>query len=176
MEVKSRYLSILESGALISLELFNVNNTYIEVENKNLWLIDGGIQLSFPAGIIQIGWNADRQMVLGGFEDLKEQLSDLPFKTLSKGNIYRLHSLAGKKVVRSDIKWFTYEVWDDTADDFISAESPMEIILEFENNKTVQFAIVDYQLDSNEEPMDFTFENGAEILISFEKMVEIQNG
>ena len=174
MTDRSKYLSILESGALISLELFNINDTYIEVENKNLWLIDGGIQLSFPGGIIQIGWNADRQMVLGGFEDFKEQQLDIPIKVLSKGNIYRLQNLASKKVIRSDIKWFSYDVWDDTVENFVSVESPMEIVLEFENNKTLQFAIVDYQLDSNEDPVDFNFENGTEILVSFQNIVEIK--
>ncbi len=174
IDKKTHFEEIIKSGKLLNIELFNINDSYFEIENSDLWLIDGAIQLTFPSGIIQIGWSEDHDLFFTTHKDLKLSNGELTFKELTEGKISKIHNLRGKRVVDFELRWIPFEIWDDESDDFKETQTLMEMILEFDSKEKIQFATVNYDFNPDEDPVNFTFDLVTELLISLQEKIEIK--
>lgn len=52
----------LVGQTLTSIKFYNVNDNYFVFDQKNLAVIDGGVELVFGEGILAIAWNAEKEL------------------------------------------------------------------------------------------------------------------
>jgi hypothetical protein len=171
MEIKIE--EILMSGPVEAVGVFNVNNTYFEIENENLWIIDGAFQVKYPESCLQMGWSPMYNMFIPTTVEVKPVAGQLNFKELTQGAIPKLHNLRGKKIIDHSSKWVSFEVWDDEADAFVEEHALVELLLTFESNEKLQIATVAYQMLDSDTPGNFRYDPMAELLISLNTIIEI---
>ena len=170
----SHFVEIIASGKTLNVELFNINDSYLELESRDLWGIDGGIQFTFPKGIIQIGWCPKTEMFLLSQDDIKKNEAEYEYKELRKGKITKIHNLIGKKVINSDFKWLQFDFWDNDADNFIAKNMLVGLVLEFDSEDIIQIVLADYALDEQEEPVNISYDLTAEILITLGERMSVE--
>ncbi|WP_109435945.1 hypothetical protein [Aquimarina sp. AU119] len=59
---EKQFDSILKSGKLLEVKLFQVNDKFFELSEGKQWIIDGGIELTFPAGKVTLGWSTKEEV------------------------------------------------------------------------------------------------------------------
>ena len=62
---EEKYLrNIFKSGTLKDLKVYQVNESYFELDDGEVIIVDGGIQMTFPKGIFCIGWSSELDLFL----------------------------------------------------------------------------------------------------------------
>ena len=166
---------ILTSGPLLEIGLYNINTGYVEVESERLWIIDGAIQLSFSKGHLRIGWSGAHALFQSSTVHISQDSGEFEFLKLTTGNVPLLNNLLGKKVTAFDWDWYSYETWDDQSDDFITNQSLSRLQLQLGDDQLL-IAAVDYQMNKEDEPVNFILYPQQELLVSLNNPVPIQRG
>lgn len=170
---QAEFEAIIKSGNLRELQLFQINDSYFEFEETQHWLIDGGIQLIFPKGVLTFGWNRDLYMFVLDSRSFGEVYSETNYKKLAKGDIYKLHNLSGKGVENAKWKWASFEVLNRDTSEFDKAEAVLELILEFNTGEVLQIAAVNYDLTAEDDPIDYRLSLDYELLIGLDNTFEL---
>ena len=164
---------IITSGQLQKVHLYQVNEAYWELDDTDLWIIDGAIELQFPSGTLTIVWSTDYNMFITTDRGTAKLLGELDHKELQQGKISKIHKLAGKTVQDMQCKWVPFEVWDDEADDFVEQTTLVELLLTFNSKEKIQIAAVDYQIDDEENPVGFRYDLMSEMVIVLQHPIPI---
>mgnify|MGYP000066235401 CR=1 FL=1 len=167
--------STILSGPLQEIKLYQVNNTFFELPSEGYWIIDTGIELRFPSGIISAVWNTEIECYVienKGVELIYGQDNVLQ---LENKNIAGLKKFVGLHVIDVNIKSIEFDFIADYRMQIEKEKRIVEMILDFQNKSKIQIAFVNYALEVNNQPRDFSFDISTELLISTKKIIEIKN-
>jgi|GEM_PF-1960727 len=168
--IESTFRKTIGSYPLREIRLFQVNDHYFHYPTRKFWLIDGGVELVFGHTTYSLAWNPN----FGGFtfanKGFEEIYTEENFKVLE--TIEFLNSPA-KRVEQAQFKWNEIEVIQD-----YTMATKMEVFLEelflnFGKNESLQIAGIDYDLEPESGPVNFVYDVGGELLVSFNHPYEI---
>ena len=168
------FKNIFTSGPLQKLKFYNVNDNFFEFVKKGMWLIDCGIEMTFPHGTISIAWNSDLEMLELKNDTVINIYNEDNLVQLENDNILRLNKFVGLHVKDVKFKSLEFEYFADYTMRTEKEERVVELIIEFEYNYIFQIAMVNYNLKENQAPEDFSYDINNDILISTEKIIDIK--
>ena len=93
---------------------------------------------------------------------------------LENDNIKSLKKFIGLNVVEINFKSLEFEYVVDYTMRTEKEKRYVELIISFENKSLIQIAFVDYKLEDNKSPKDFSFDLSTDLLISTKKVIEIK--
>jgi len=164
--IEKQLNSIIKSSPLLDFKLFQVNASHFEFPEKNQWIIDGGIELSFPYTVFCIGWSQDFDSFIFQKKKFKEIYTENNYVELNTGNINGLKKMIMNTIEKVEYKWIDYDVVLDYTMVTKKESRLVELKIKFESNDILHFATIDYELDENGSPNDYSYDINGELLIA----------
>ena len=177
-ELDAKIKQHLIGKTISNIKLYNINDEYYAFYEESHWVFDGGIQFNLDDSIACWGYDYENEMFEFSFnKEITEYLDEIDYYQLETENIKGVSELQGAKIKDVVIKWEFYRNIDENLEPFgEKIYVPIEIILYFDFNMTLQLALIDFEI--NEEPfkmVDPIYALEGEILYSFNKKVKISN-
>jgi len=173
--IEKHFSSTIKLSPLIDFKIFQVNERYFELPKKNQWIIDGGIELQFPSAVFCLGWSLDYDSFIFKNKKFEEIYTENNFIELNGGNINKLKKMIKNTIVEAKYKWIDYDVILDYTMATKKESRLVELIIKFKSNDIVQFSIVDYHLEENSSPKNFSYDINGELLIALNNNEIIKN-
>lgn len=174
IENEQHFKEILLSGPLQELNFYQVNDNFFEFSEEGYWIIDAGIELKFPSGIISAAWEYASESYVMSNEPVKKLYSQNNLFQLENENILNLNKFVGLNVAEVDFKIREFEYVADYTMRIEKENRFVELIIEFQNKGLIQIAFIDYTLEENKAPTNFSFDVSTEILVSTKKIFEVK--
>lgn len=165
---------ILYSGPLLELSFYQVNDSFFELPEDELWVIDIGFELKFPGGIVSAAWDSELESFVIKNDSVKNIYNQNNLFQLENDNIKSLKKFIGLNVIGINFKSLEFEYVVDYTMRTEKEKRYVELIIDFENKSLIQIAFVDYELEENKSPKDFSFDLSTDLLISTKKIIEIK--
>ena len=172
--IQKELISICKSGKLQSLNIYNVNEYYFELNGKTQYIINGGIELHFPKGIICIGWSSDEDAFvfhIGKFETVYKRDN---FVLLEQENGNHPQSLVGLDVQEVAFRTMDFDYVYDYTMQTKSEKLYVEMILKFGNNLLLQISLINYELQVDKAPANYSYDVSTELMLSVNNLIEIR--
>nr|WP_299384150.1 hypothetical protein [Allomuricauda sp.] len=166
--------SILQSGPLSSINFYQVNDNFFELNDEGYWVIDAGIELTFPGGVVSAALSTELESFVIENKSVTQIYTNDNFHLLENDNILGLRKYLGLHIV--DVKFESLE-FEYIVDYTMRTEKEkrfVQMILEFQNKSIIQIAFVDYSLKEGMAPSDFSFDLQTDLLVSTKKIMEIK--
>lgn len=170
-EILSR---ILHSGPLLELNFYQVNDNFFELMEEGFWIIDGGIELKFSGGIVSAAWDSELESYVIKNDSVKNIYNQDNLFKLENENIKGLKKFVGLNVNGLNFKSLEFEYVVDYTLRTEKEERYVELIIGFQNKSQLQIAFVDYVLEENKSPKDFSFDLSTDLLVSTKSILEIE--
>ncbi|MCB0479464.1 MAG: hypothetical protein KDC84_14950 [Crocinitomicaceae bacterium] len=167
--------SILLSGPLQNIRVFQVNDDGHQNQEVGYFLVDGGIELQFPGGVFSACWKGEEELFAIEDDHFEKVYGQTNFFELHNSNTAKLDAFKGLKVVSHKIQKEEFEFIADFTMNTERAEKIVGVDLEFENERSLELAFVDYHLDKNGVPGEFWYDLTMELLIAVDLKVEIRD-
>ncbi len=172
-ESKNTIESIVKSGPLEGLQVFQVSEFYMEMEDEGIFIVDGGMELRFPGGTVSAGFDLERRMFQMTDKPFKEAFPQDFFYELGNDSLEELRRFSGLLPQCTSISTLPIEVIVDWTMATEKEDMPIELLLEFEGNQALRFALVRYDFDEENGPSNYTYHPEGGILIAHKAAVEI---
>ena len=167
----NQFETIINSGNLVSIKLFQVNEEYFHFEKEGKWIIDAGIELTFPKGTLCLGWNTN----LEGFSFENKDFSLVYHESnYSELDCEEIEKLIGNEVVEHEFKSLEFEYVADYTMKIKKETRIVELILKFKNNSVLQLSTMDYDLTQHSGPINYRYHISSSILVSLDNLIEIK--
>ena len=166
---------ILLSGPLQALNFYQVNGNFFEFQGDGYWIIDAGIELKFPYGIVSAAWSSELESYVILNEPVKNIYDQDNLFQLENENILSLKRFVGLNVIDVNFKILEFEYIADYTMRIEKEKRFVELILEFQNKSQIQIAFIDYTLEENKAPTDFSFDISTNLLVSTKNILEINS-
>lgn len=177
-EIESNIKSYLVNKKITNITCFNMNDSYLDFEQKSMWVIDGGIQIDTDNGVVSFGWNYEQE----GFDFVLDKTIDILFGEAPAYEIdlkrnSGLATIIGSEIIDIEFEWDFYQELDENG--ALKEEKiyiPVMLLLQFRSNDFLQLALIDYEIQ--EEPFNIVnpkFDLTGELLISYNTRIKITN-
>lgn len=165
--------SILYSGKLEQIRLFQINENYFEFPEDQLWIIDGGIELSFPNGTLTIAWASEIDMFI--FQTKKFELiyKDYNYIELDVTNSELLENLLYKNITNIKFHQTEMEYIIDYSMKTELQKTLVGVTLTFNNKNTLQLSTVGIDSLLKNAPLTFYYDLESYLLIALDSKVVI---
>lgn len=159
---------------LTDIEFFIIGPRYLSPDEEHTWIIDGGVELKLDDTIFSFGWDETQAFFDICSEPLDKLTGETKIQNLEAKNITGISALIGHKIKDLHFKWNFYYEYDDNFE-LIDEKKymPFEIVLEFDNNSTVQIATVLFRAQNNT-ITDLVYDSQGQLLVSLNKLHEIK--
>lgn len=174
IEKKDELKRILFSSPLMELNFYQVNDSFFEFQEDGYWIIDTGIELKFRDGIVSAVWNSELESYVITNNSVKDVYLQNNLFELENENILNLKKFVGLNIIDANFKMLEFEYVADYTMRIEKENRFVELILEFENKSEIQIAFIDYKLEENKGPTDFSFDVSTNLLISTKKTLNIK--
>ena len=164
---------ILLSGALQEINFYQMNKHFFELPEEGFWVIDGGIELKFPSGIVSAAWDLEFECYVIKDDAVRNIYKESDLVQLKNEHISKLERFVGQTIVEANFKNLEFEYIVDYTMRTEKEKRFVELILDFENKTQIQIAFADYVLGANKIPTDFSFSIQPTLLISTKKIMPI---
>jgi hypothetical protein len=171
--VLNNFEEIIKSSALIDFNVFQVNDSYFVLNDKNQWIVDAGIEFQFYKGYFTIGFSTDLEHISVQSVKFDKMYTDDNYVALDNVKSGKLKAFIGKKIEEVTFKTLEFDEVIDYTMKTKKVSKLVEILLHFEGNQTLQIALVNYDLLENEVPKNFRYNLSNDILISMNAIVKI---
>lgn len=164
-----RYKTMLLSEKILSIKVFQINDTFYDLKNKNEYLIDGGVEINLPKGYLCFGFSSHFDQIVLNSEPFQKNYTHENEYELTPNEIPEIYSFINKRII--DVK-FKIKQFDEILDYTMKTQKikkPIEIVLKFENGEILQLASINFDLGKNSEPENYRYANDEEILIAFKE-------
>lgn len=166
--------TILLSGPLKQLHVFQVNTSGHQHQDLG-FIVDGGVELHFPSGIVSACWHGEKEMFVidtGSFAEIYNQDN---FFELDNPNAKSLQAFIGLSVLSVEFEKEEFDFLEDQSMKSVRKDRIVGAFLQFEKEKSLQLSFVDYHLDADGNPRDFWYDLAMELLIAIDRKVKIGN-
>ncbi len=171
IDKSKQFETIIYSGDLISIKLFQVNEDYFYFEKDRKWIIDAGVELTFPKGIVCLGWNTN----LEGFSFENKNFSLFYNESnYSELNHKEIEKLIGNEVIEYEFKPLEFEYIADYTMKVQKEIRTVELILRFKNNSVLQLSTMDYDLTEHSGPINYRYHISSSILVTLDNLIVIK--
>ncbi len=170
-EILSR---ILHSGRLLEINFYQINDNFFELMEEGFWIIDGGVELKFPGGIVSASWDSELETYVIKNDSVKNIYNQDNLFQLESENIKGLKKFVGLNVSGLNFKSLEFEYLIDHTMRTAKEQRYVELIIDFENKSQLQIAFVDFMLEENEPPKEFSFDLNTNLLVSTKSVLEIK--
>ncbi|WP_430817796.1 hypothetical protein [Carboxylicivirga sp. RSCT41] len=164
-------------GKTIStIRLFNINDDYYAFYEDSHWVFDGGIQFCIDDAIVCWGYDYEKEMMELSFDkEITDKLEGTKHYQVDSKNIKGISELQGATIKDVSIKWEFYQNIDENFEPYgDKIYAPIEIVLYFDFNMTLQLALIDFEIDEQAFKMvQPTYDLEGEMLYSFNKQIKI---
>lgn len=171
LKLEESLREIIGSGPLQEIKLYHVNENFFEMSDKGYWLIDGGVELVFPEGVVSAAWDSELDAFVFKNKPFETIYTQSNFIELYNENIAALKKYIGLNVIYADFKSLEFSFVADYTMRIEKERRIVEMVLEFQNTYKIQIALVNYKLEPNEPPKDFSFGITTNILISIQNVI-----
>jgi hypothetical protein len=177
LENKDLVEKLILNKNLTSIEFYNVNDNYFELDNEKILIIDGGVEMLFDTHKLSIGWNKELELLDTVVGDISLLLDDLKYFTLEKTSTKNFTDQIGKKVISIQTQFEAYQLLDEELEPTGAYNHFLkELIIEFDDANKLQIAIVKYDIDiENKKINNAVFDPQGELLISLNNIIDIKD-
>lgn len=165
--------AIIQSGPISELTFYQVNPNFFEFADEGYWIIDGGLEINFPAGVVSAAFSPDLESYVIENRPFSEIYTHNNQIALHNENIAEIEKCCGLNVINAEFKSLEFEYIVDYTMRTEKEQRFVQLILELQNKSKIQIAFVDYNLEENRGPKNFSFSLMNEVLISTKKIIEI---
>ena len=165
---------IIKSGPVQKITLHQVNENFFELTKEGIWLVDGGIELTFPEGTISAAFHSSKQYLIIENKPIKNIYTDNNISVLENDNIFILNQYLGKKIKNSSLKRIDFDAVVDYTMQTSKENHIVEMILEFVDNSILQIALVSYDLEEHKTPENYSYDITSDVLISTKEILSIK--
>ena len=166
--------NILSSGPLLDVSIYQVNNRFFELEEEGIWIIDTGIQLNFLDGIVTAAWRSSEEAFIITNDAINNVYTNNNSHKIRAEHTESLNRFIGHEIEDVQFKIVEVDVVHDHAKPAVKEERLVEMTMFFDNNTHMQIAFVDYVLEDDKPPQDFTFDFCNALLIATKSIIEIK--
>lgn len=164
----------LVGQTLTSIKFYNVNDSYFVFDQKNLAVIDGGIELVFGERILAIAWNTEKELFDVNTSSVKPLLGALDFYQIDSAEFPFQQDILGSRVTALKAKWNWYNNLDDELEPVGEKQYILiEVVFSFENGHHFQVATISYEIE-NKSIHKARFDSQGELLLSLDRVIEIE--
>lgn len=174
IETQEELEKILFSGPLKELNFYQVNDIFFEFPEDGYWIIDTGIELKFRDGIVSAVWSLELESYVITNNSIKDIYLQNNLVELENENILNLKKFVGLNIIDANFKMLEFEYMADYTARIEKENRFVELILEFENKSKIQVAFINYKLQENKRPTDFSFDISTNLLVSTKKTLKIK--
>lgn len=162
---RERYYKKLFIGKTITgVELYQVNENYMELEEDVTWVIDCGATIRFEQEEqISLGWDAELEIFRLSEMDVEDLTNELEVYELPLSNNENLQALIGQKVSDMRFVWNYFEDMDGEQE-FV----PCALAFILENGKSLTWATVNCDVEEGE-VKSISFDLEGELLVSLDE-------
>lgn len=166
--------SFFAEKTLTAVKLAQVNDSFnVFYPNKQI-AIDGGVELLIDDQPFFFGWKIQLEAIESGTYSLKESLGEIEHYILNDNDIMVASQFIGQKIISVNATWNIYEkMSDEEYPELVPVDVMEQIILEFENGKTLQIAAISYE-EKDGKITDAKWDLHGEILVSANDVVPIE--
>lgn len=167
--------AIIQSGPMIEFTLYQVNPNFFEFVDEGYWIIDAGVEIKFPGGVVSAAFSPDLESYVIENRPFSEIYTHGNHVVLHNENIEEVQKFYGLNVTNVEFKSLEFEYIVDYTMRTEKEERFVQLILEFQNRSKIQIAFIDYELKENQGPEKFTFSLMTEVLVSTKNVMEIDS-
>jgi len=159
---------------LTAARLAQVNDSFnVFYPNKQI-AIDGGVELLINDQSFFFGWKMELEAIESGTYSLKESLGEIEHYILNDNDIIVASQFIGQKIISVNATWNIYEkMTDEEYPELVPVDVMEQIILEFENGKTLQIAAISYE-EEDDKITGARWDLHGEILVSANDVLPIE--
>ena len=162
-----RYKTILLSEKILSIKVFQINDTFYDLKNKSEYLIDGGVEFNLPKGYLCFGFSSFFDQFILNSEPFQKNYTHENEYELTPNEIPEIFNLINKKIIDVNIKFKEFNEIIDYTMKSQKIRKPIEIVLKFKNGEMLQLSSINFDLGENSAPQNYIYANDEEILIAF---------
>lgn len=165
--------SILQNEKIISLKIFQINDTYFHSHSEGKYIIDGGVEFITSKGYFSVAFSSKYEQYI--FDTLPFNIiyeNDNYFE-LEEDEILFIKSVLHKKVKDACLKTKDFDEIVDYTMKTEKITKLVEVFLTFEDNQNLQISLVNNYYEEKGEPKLHMYSVDEEILISLNK-IEIE--
>lgn len=164
-----RFKAMLLSEKILSIKVFQINDTFYDLKNKKQYLIDGGVEFNLPKGYLCFGFSSNFDQFVLNSEPFQKNYTHENEYELEPNEVPEIYNLVNKKIIDVIIKVKKFDEILDYTMKTQKIKKPAEIILKFENGEMLQLSCINFDLNENSEPEKYIYSNEEEMLIAFQE-------
>ena len=161
------YKAMLLSEKILSIKVFQINDTFYDLKNKNEYLIDGGVEFNLPKGYLCFGFSSHFDQIILNSEPFHKNYTHENEYELTPNEIPEIFSFINKRIIDVNFKIKSFDEILDYTMKTQKIKKPVELLLKFENGEILQLSSINFDLGENSEPENYRYANDVEILIAF---------
>uniref|UniRef100_UPI00404A1433 hypothetical protein n=2 Tax=Flavobacterium sp. TaxID=239 RepID=UPI00404A1433 len=163
------YKAMFVNELILSVKVFQINDTFYDIKNKHEYMIDGGVEFHLPKGYLCFGFSSHFDQIVFNSEPFHKNYTHENEYELTPNEIPEIYNFLNKRI--TDVKFKIME-FDEILDYTMKTQKikkPVELILKFENGEILQLSSINFDLGENSEPENYRYANDEEILITFKE-------
>lgn len=158
------------SEKILSIKVFQINDTFYDLKNKNQYMIDGGVEFKLPKGYLCFGFSSNFDQYILSTEPFQKNYTHNNEFELKPIEIPEIYNLINKKIIDVNFKVKEFNEVIDYTMKSQKIKKPIEMLLKFENDEILQLSSINFDFDKNYEPEKYVYSTENEILISFQEI------
>jgi len=162
------------SNKIKEINLYQVENQYFELKEDYQWLIDAGIELVFENSVFTVCWNSEMECVTCQMQPFEEMYEPNNYSKLDLLNFRKLKSIYGTSIEKVEFKAFDVGFIEDYQMNIKYVKMMHEICVYFEGSLTLQLACVRFDISDSFDPINISYDNAGQILMSLNSFFEIK--
>jgi len=168
-------LNFLLPGKIIeSVKCYNVNNDLLIFNPKGHAVIDGGVELQLNDLTLSIGWSPELELFDVSTNPISTIFGDLDYYQIAINQLEIGQDMVGSRIASLNTKWNWYQDLNDEHESIGGKQFILyELILTFENSRTLQIATINYSLEDNS-LQNLTYHSQVELLVAADRIIAIQ--
>lgn len=164
-----RFKAMLLSEKILSIKIFQINDTFYDLKNKNEYIIDGGVEFNLPKGYLSFGFSSYFDQYVLNSEQFRKNYTHENEYELTQNDIPEIYNFINKRIIDVNFKVNEFNEIIDYTMKTQKIKKPIEIVLKFENGEILQLSSINFDLGKNSEPENYFYSNDEEILIAFKE-------
>lgn len=162
--------SVLQNKKIISIKIFQINDTYFHSQSEGKYIVDGGLELITSKGYFTVAFSSKYEQYIFDTVPFKNIYENDNYFELEEDEIASIKSVLYNKV--EDVYLKTKD-FDEIVDYTMKTEKNsklVEVFLVFKNNQNLQISLVNNFYEEKGKPKPHNYSVDQEILISLNKI------
>lgn len=173
-QTEAKFKSLFQDQILKDIKFYNSKADFLDLGQKQQWVIQGGVEFIFEQNMISLGWNAEMHLYEMIEGDLDVLLGSMDVYDIEMDQQEEMGNLKGQKITEVSFNWNWYQKYNDDME-LVEEKTyiPQEIRINFESGNSLQIATILFHL-KNGEITNPVFDPQGNILVALNQFIEIK--